>query len=93
MSEFVALNGQTVTDAQLDAWESSYAQGKFPTGENNLSAIIHGAPRALSSEGSETLSVKIPAAMKRALTAMADKENMTTSELVRAMLTKSLIDA
>ena len=47
MSEFVALNGQTVTDAQLDAWESSYAQGKFPTGEKNLSAIIHGAPRAM----------------------------------------------
>lgn len=93
MSEFVALNGQTVTDAQLDAWESSYAQGKFPAGEKNLSAIIHGAPRALSSEGSETLSVKIPAAMKRALTATADKENMTTSELVRAILTKSLIDA
>ncbi|MDK7121815.1 hypothetical protein QP381_01675 [Pauljensenia sp. UMB6358] len=37
--------------------------------------------------------MKIPAAMKRALTATADKENMTTSELVRAMLTKSLIDA
>ena len=34
--------------------------------------------------------MKIPAAMKRALTATADKENMTTSELVRAMLTKSL---
>lgn len=57
------------------------------------SSAVWSTPSALSSEGSETLSVKIPAAMKRALTATADKENMTTSELVRAMLTKSLIDA
>ena len=57
MSEFVALNGQTVTDAQLDAWESSYAQGKFPAGEKNLSPITHGAPRALSSEEGRSRSI------------------------------------
>lgn len=55
MSEFVALNGQTVTDAQLDAWESSYAQGKFPAGEKNLSAIIHGAPRACGDDPGTTI--------------------------------------
>ncbi|MDD7542535.1 MAG: ribbon-helix-helix protein, CopG family [Mobiluncus porci] len=34
----------------------------------------------------------MPVAMKRAIAEEAKKENVTTSELVRALLTKSLIE-
>lgn len=93
MSDFTAIDGQKITDEKLAAWEQDYAQGTFPEGEKNLSQVIHGSPRSLSSEGSETLSVKIPVAMKRALIATAKKQQLTTSELVRITLAKSLTQA
>lgn len=58
MSTFSATDGQKITDEKLAAWEQEYAQGTFPEGETNLSQVIHGSPRSLSGEGSETLSVK-----------------------------------
>ena len=58
MSDFTAIDGKRVTDEKLAAWEQEYAQGTFPEGEKNLSQGIHGSPRSLSGEGSETLSVK-----------------------------------
>lgn len=75
MSTFAAIDGQKITDEKLTAWEREYAQGTFPEGERNLSQGIHGSPRSLSSEGGETLSVKIPVAMKRALIATAKNSN------------------
>lgn len=93
MSTFTALNGQTVTDEKMETWEQSYAQGTFPPGEKNLGQVINGAPRSLSPEGSETLSVKIPVAMKRAITASARNQNISTSELVRSLLAKSMTEA
>ena len=93
MSTFTALNGQQVSDEKMEALEQSYAQGIFPPGEKNLGQVINGAPRSLSPEGSEILSVKIPVAMKRAITTSARNQNISTSELVRSLLTKSLVDA
>lgn len=93
MSDFTAMDGQKITDEKLAAWERDYARGTFPEGERNLSQVIHGSPRSLSGEGSETLSVKIPVAMKRALIATAKKQQLTTSELVRITLAKSLTQA
>lgn len=93
MSTFAAIDGQKITDEKLAAWERDYAQGTFPEGERNLSQVIHGSPRSLSGEGSETLSVKIPVAMKRALIATAKKQQLTTSELVCITLAKSLTQA
>lgn len=93
MSAFAVIDGQIITDEKLNAWERGYAQGTFPEGERNLSQVIHGSPCSLSSEGSETLSVKIPVAMKRALIATAREQQLTTSELVRITLAKSLARA
>ena len=93
MSDFTAIDGQKITEEKLAAWEQDYAQGLFPEGERNLSQVIHGSPRSLSGEGSETLSVKTPLAMKRALIATAKKQQLTTSELVRIALAKSLAQA
>lgn len=61
--------------------------------KKNLGQVINGAPRSLSPEGSETLSVKIPVAMKRAITASARNQNISTSELVRSLLAKSMTEA
>ena len=93
MSDFTAIDGQKIADEKLAAWERDYVQGTFPEGERNLSQVIQGSPRSLSGEGSETLSVKIPVAMKRALIATAKKQQLTTSELVRITLAKSLAQA
>lgn len=49
MSDFTAIDGKKITDEQLAAWEQDYAQGTFPEGERNLSQVIHGSPRSLSS--------------------------------------------
>ena len=93
MSDFTAMDGQKITDEKVAAWERDYAQVAFPEGERNLSQVIHGSPRSLSGEGSETLSVKTPVAMKRALITTAKKQQLTTSELVRITLAKSLAQA
>lgn len=93
MSDFVAISGQTVTDEMLDRLEAVYAAGEFPPGSHPVGDVIHGAPRALSAEGSATLSVKIPVAMKRAIADKAKREHVSTSEVVRAMLARSLVGA
>lgn len=93
MSDVTAIDGQKLTNEKLAAWERDYGQGTFPEGERNLSQVIHGSPRSLSGEGSETLSVKNPVAMKRALIATAKRQQLTTSELVRITLAKSLAQA
>ena len=54
LSDFTAIDGKRITDAKLAAWDRDYAQGTFPEGERNLSQVIHGSPRSLSGEGSET---------------------------------------
>ena len=93
MSDFTTIDGQKLTNEKLAAWERDYGQGTFPEGERNLSQVIHGSPRSLSGEGSETLSIKIPGAKKRALIATAKRQQLTTSELVRITLAKSLAQA
>lgn len=93
MSTFTAINGQTVTDETMETLEQAYAQGTFPPTEKNLGYVINGSPRALSPEGSEILSVKIPVAMKRALTATAESQHISTSELVRSIITQHLVEA
>lgn len=93
MSTFTAINGQTVTDETMETLEQAYARGTFPPTEKTLGQVIHGSPRALSPEGSEILSVKIPVAMKRALTATADSQHISTSELVRSIIARHLVGA
>ena len=54
--------------------------------------IVHGRP-PLSSEGTATLSVKIPLGMKEAIRRRAAAEGMTPSEFARAALSEKLLAA
>lgn len=59
---YTAANGQVITDEMIDTWCESYEHGEFPDGEHTVGGIVHGRP-PLSSEGTATLSVKIPLGM------------------------------
>ena len=84
---YTAANGQVVTDEMIDTWCESYEHGEFPVG-----GIVHGRP-PLSSEGTATLSVKIPLGMKEAIRRRAAAEGMTPSEFARAALSEKLLAA
>ena len=85
---YTAANGQVVTDEMIDTWCESYEHGEFPDGEHT----VHGRP-PLSSEGTATLSVKIPLGMKEAIRRRAAAEGMTPSEFARAALSEKLLAA
>ena len=87
---YTAANGQVVTDEMIDAWCESYEHGGFPDGEHTVGGIVHGRP-PLSSEGTATLSVKIPLGMKEAIRRRAAAEGMTPSEFARAALSEKLL--
>ena len=93
MGDFTAMNGQAVNDEMLESLEASYAAGEFPTGEYSVGGVIHGAPRALSSEGSAVLSVKVPLAMKRAIQAEARHANTTPSAIVCSLIARHTVEA
>ncbi|MDD7465263.1 MAG: hypothetical protein PUK59_03380 [Actinomycetaceae bacterium] len=93
MNDFTAVNGQIMTDDAMTELEAAYAAGEFPAGEHSVGDVIHGSPRSLSAEGMVVLSVKIPAAMKRAIQVQAEREHTTPSTLVRSLIARSLVDA
>lgn len=87
---YTAANGQVATDEMIDAWCESYEHGGFPDGEHTVGGIVHGRP-PLSSEGTATLSVKIPLGMKEAIRRRVAAEGMTPSEFARAALSEKLL--
>ncbi len=89
---YTAANGQVVADEMIDTWCESYEHGEFPDGEHTVGGIVHGRP-PLSSEGTVTLSVKIPLGMKEAIRRRAAAEGMTPSEFARAALSEKLLAA
>lgn len=91
MEPILASNGQYVDEAMVDRWCAALDRDEWPEGEHNIGPIINGAPKSLSPEGTETLSVKVPASMMRAIKSKAKDGNMSTSELVRSMLAESLM--
>lgn len=89
MSGIIAENGKLVTDEMIADWESSLESDKWPEGWTNVGEVIEG--RLPSATDTVTLSVKIPAAMKRAIDAEAKNEGLSTSAYVRGMLAGSLM--
>ena len=87
---YIAANGQEITEDMIDRWCESYEKGEFPEGEHTVGKIRHGRP-PLSSEGTATISVKVPIGMKRAIELRAKKEGMSTSAFARSMLADRLL--
>ncbi len=90
MSELVANNGQVVTDEMIEDWANSLDADKWPSEWKNVGEIVDGVPK-INSANTETLSIKIPAAMKVAVTKGARDSGQTTSAFVRGIIENSLV--
>ena len=90
MSEIIAENGQAATDEMIANWESSLARDEWPEGWVNVGDVVEGRlPK--SKTDTVTLSLKVPAAMKRALANEAKSEGKSTGAYVRGILAESLM--
>lgn len=90
MDEIIAENGQVVTEEMIDGWCEALDRDEWPKGWRNVGEIVDGKP-SQSASGTETLSVKVPSAMKKAIDREAKDRGMTTSVYVRGVLAESLM--
>lgn len=90
MNSYIAVNGQEITDEMIDRWCDAYERGEFPDGEHTVGEIVMGRP-PLSSEGTVSLNIKVPAGMKVAIAKKAKKNGMTTSAYARGVLVDYLL--
>lgn len=88
---YIAANGQEMTEEMIDRWCESYEKGEFPEGEHTVGSVVLGRPPLSSGEATVTLSVKIPAGMKKAIDKEAKNEGVSSSAYVRSILADSLI--
>ncbi len=90
MNKIVAENGMVVTDEMIANWEEALARDEWPDGWVNVGEIVEGKlPTSLSD--AVTLSIKIPAPMKKVIEMEAQSEGKTTSAYVRGVLAESLM--
>lgn len=90
MSNITASNGQIVTDAMIENWAESLDADKWPSGWKNVGGVCEGVPK-VTSANTETLSIKIPAAMKTAVARQAKASGQTTSAFVRGIIEDSMV--
>jgi cellobiose phosphorylase len=90
MDKITANNGQVVTTAMIDKWAESLDADKWPSGWKNVGEIQDGLPQT-SPANTETLSIKLPAAMKVAVINNARVSGKSTSAFVRGIIENSLV--
>ncbi|HIY82302.1 hypothetical protein [Rubneribacter sp.] len=84
-----AENGVVVTDEMIAGWEDALERDEWPSGWENVGEVVEG--RLPATSDLVTLSVKLPAPMKRVIEAEAKSEGKTTSAYVRGVLADSLM--
>ena len=90
MDGIVAENGQLVTDEMIAGWEDALERDEWPTGWVNAGEVVEGRlPK--SAPETVTLSIKVPAAMKKALEREAKAEGKSTGAYARGLLANSLM--
>lgn len=90
MNGIVAENGKIVTDEMIAGWESALERDEWPSGWVNVGDIIDGklpkgAPETV------TLSLKVPAVMKRALEKKAKENGKSMGAYARGILADGLM--
>lgn len=90
MNGIVAEDGRVVTDEMIAGWEEALERDQWPTGWVNVGEVVEGRLPAPLSDA-VTLSVKIPAPMKKVIETEAEHEGKTTSAYVRGVLAYSLM--
>ena len=90
MDGIVAENGKVVTDEMIADWESILERDEWPSGWVNVGDVIDGRLPKAAPE-TVTLSLKVPAAMKRALEKGAKAEGKSTGAYARGILADGLM--
>lgn len=90
MNGIVAENGKVVTDEMIADWESALERDEWPSGWVNVGEIVEGKLPKAAPE-TVTLSLKVPAAMKRALEKEAKAEGKSTGAYARGILADGLM--
>lgn len=90
MDGIVAENGKVVTDAMIADWESALERDEWPSGWVNVGDVVDGRLPKAAPE-TVTLSLKVPAAMKRALEREAKAEGKSTGAFARGILADGLM--
>ena len=90
MSEYIAANGQVITEEMISRWCASYERGEFPTGEHTVGGVHVGRP-PMSTDKTVTIGLKVPSGMRAALTAKAKEHGMTMSAYAREVLANDLM--
>lgn len=82
--------GEVVTDEMIAGWESALERDEWPSGWVNVGEIVEGKLPKAAPE-TVTLSLKVPAAMKRALEKEAKAEGKSTGAYARGILADGLM--
>ncbi|MCI6843140.1 MAG: hypothetical protein MR874_00045 [Coriobacteriaceae bacterium] len=90
MGGIVAENGRVVTDGMIADWESALERDEWPSGWVNVGDVVDGRLSKAAPE-TVTLSLKVPAAMKRALEREAKAEGKSTGAFARGILADGLM--
>lgn len=90
MKGIIAENGKLVTDEMIESWEKALEKDEWPTGWENVGEIVEGK-LPTSMPHAVTLSIKVPASMKKAIETSAKSEGKSTSAYVRGVLADSLM--
>ena len=90
MARFKATDGSVVTDEMIDGWCEALDRDVWPEGWKSRSEIVYGRP-PLSVDGTVTLSIKVPVAMKQAIASEAKRRGTSTSNYARALLAEALL--
>lgn len=72
MDGIVAQNGVVVTDEMIAGWEASLERDEWPEGWENVGEVVDG--KLPTASETVTLSIKIPASMKRIIESEAKSE-------------------
>ena len=87
---FLNEKGQSINISKLEKISDEFAKGDVKKGE--FGSVIYGTPEPISNKKT-TLCVSVPVVMKQNLDNHARDLNCTSSELVRALISRELINA
>ncbi|WP_028821853.1 hypothetical protein [Propionimicrobium lymphophilum] len=87
MSEIRAADGTLVTDEMIESWGRDLDANRWPQGWVNVGEATDGPAKK---EPAVTLSVKISAGMKQAISNKASQEGISVSQATRQLLAQAL---
>lgn len=91
MSKYwVAPDGSEITEEMIARWCDAYEQGEFPEDERTVGGVVQGRP-PLSADDTVTISLKVPAGMKRAIDGEAKRRGLSASAYMRGAIADSLM--